>query len=242
MPRPRLAIVAIVFTWIPVGLFLVSLSSIWPQRVLGVLTWALLIALLRGESRSVRIQVAAVVAAATCLEYTASPVLHLYTYRLHNVPMFVPPGHGLVYLAALHIAAQAHLRQTAARWLPRAVLVVGGMWAFWGVFLSSRPDTGGAMLYLVLVGFLLRGRSPLVYSGAFIVTTVLELIGTSLGNWAWAQYDFLHITTLGNPPSGIAGGYCVLDMIGMFVAMKLAARRASLPEPVPSAAPAPVAV
>jgi len=242
MPRPRLAIIAIVFTWIPVGLFLDSISSIWPQRALGVLTWALLIALLRGESRSVRIQVVAVVAAATCLEYTASPLLHLYTYRLHNVPTFVPPGHGLVYLAALHIAAQANTRASVARVLPRMVLVAGGLWAFWGVFLSSRPDTGGALLYLVLVGFLLRGRSPLVYSGAFIVTTALELIGTSLGNWAWAPYDFLHITTLGNPPSGIAGGYCVLDMIGMAVAMRLAARSASLPEPVPSVAPAPVAV
>jgi hypothetical protein len=242
MPRPRAAIIAIVFTWIPVGLYLDSLSSIWPQRALGVLTWALLIALLRGESRSVRIQVGAVVAAATCLEYTASPLLHLYTYRLHNVPMFVPPGHGLVYLAALHIAAQASRRPSLTRLVPRVVLVAGGLWAFWGVFLSSRPDTGGALLYLVLVGFLLRGRSPLVYSGAFLVTTVLELIGTSLGNWAWAQYDFLHITTLGNPPSGIAGGYCVLDMIGMAVAMRVASRSATLPEPIPTPAPAPVAV
>jgi hypothetical protein len=156
--------------------------------------------------------------------------------------MFVPPGHGLVYLAALHIAAQANRRPSLVRLVPLLVLVAGGAWAFWGVFLSSRPDTGGALLYLVLVGFLLRGRSPLVYSGAFLVTTVLELIGTSLGNWSWAQYDFLHITTLGNPPSGIAGGYCVLDMIGMAVAVRLASRPATLPEPVPTPVPAPVAV
>ena len=42
-----------------------------------------------------RYQVGAVIVAATMLEYTASPLLGLYTYRLHNVPSFVPPGHGL---------------------------------------------------------------------------------------------------------------------------------------------------
>ena len=50
-----------------------------------------------------RIQVVGVIIVATCVEYTASPFLGYYTYRLHNVPSYVPPGHGLVYLAALSI-------------------------------------------------------------------------------------------------------------------------------------------
>ena len=78
-------------------------AGIWVQRLLGLATWVVLLALLRGEGRSVRIQVAAVMVAATMLEYTASPLLGLYTYRLQNVPSFVPPGHGLVYLAALTV-------------------------------------------------------------------------------------------------------------------------------------------
>ena len=37
-------------------------------------------------------------------------------------------------------------------------------------------------------------------------------------------HDFIGVTTLGNPPSGIAGGYCFLDMVGIFVAARLASR------------------
>ena len=93
----------VVCGWIGVVLLADAGAGIWFQRLLGLGTWIVLIALLRGENRSVRIQVAAVMVAATMLEYTASPLLGLYTYRLHNVPSFVPPGHGLVYLAALTV-------------------------------------------------------------------------------------------------------------------------------------------
>ena len=48
-----------------------------------------------------------------------------------------------------------------------------------------------------------------------MVTAYLEIVGTSVGTWAWAGHDFTGITTLGNPPSGIAGGYCFLDMVGI---------------------------
>ena len=48
-----------------------------------------------------RAQTLLVVALATVVEYTFAPTLEAYTYRLDNVPAYVPPGHGLVYLAAL---------------------------------------------------------------------------------------------------------------------------------------------
>jgi hypothetical protein len=238
MPRPsRVTVIcAVSVFWIAAVLLSDEGAGIWQQRLLGLCTWTLLIALLRGESRSVRYQVGAVIVAATMLEYTASPLLGLYTYRLHNVPSFVPPGHGLVYLAALTIA-RALTGTRAGVWFPRAVLLVGGAWALWGVTLAGRPDTGGALLFLFLAGFILRGRAPLVYAGAFVVTAYLELVGTHVGTWAWAQHDFVGVTTLGNPPSGIAGGYCFLDMVGIYVAARLAQVHA--PEVVLEAVPEP---
>jgi hypothetical protein len=206
--------------WIAAVLFLDGGAGIWFQRALGVFTWLLLVALLRGESRSVRIQVGAVIVAATMLEYTASPLLGLYTYRLENVPSFVPPGHGLVYLAALTISSGL-AGTRAGQLLPRIVLLVAGAWALWGVTLADRPDVGGAILYLFLAAFILRGRAPLVYAGAFIVTGYLEIVGTGIGNWAWAHHDFTGLVSMGNPPSGIAGGYCFLDMVGIYVASRL---------------------
>src|SRR5580693_3555702 len=105
------------------------------QRLLGVGTWLLLIALLRGERVHTRAQVGVVVAFATLIEYTFSYVLHVYIYRLHNVPWFVPPGHGLVYLGALAIGRSEFVRMHARR-LIVATIAVAGTYAAWGLVLS----------------------------------------------------------------------------------------------------------
>src|SRR6185436_8358631 len=95
--RRELTIAGVVVTWIAGGVWLDSYASIWPQRALGIV----LLLSLRGERRDVRAQVAIVILVATAVEYTASGWLGVYTYRLHNIPWFVPPGHGLLYLTAL---------------------------------------------------------------------------------------------------------------------------------------------
>ena len=117
--------------------------GIWRQRLVGLLTWTLLIAILRRQPRSVRVQVAVVIVIATCVEYTASPLLGLYTYRLHNVPSYVPPGHGLVYLAALNIGRSALAARLRLPLLGFA-LVVCGAWAVWGAAFAPRQDMLGA--------------------------------------------------------------------------------------------------
>ena len=84
----------------------------------GSATWLVLVGLLAGESPLVRMQTAVVVVFATVIEYTCSPLLEVYLYRFHNVPAYVPPGHGLVYLAALAIGRTAWSVSTPglARW------------------------------------------------------------------------------------------------------------------------------
>jgi hypothetical protein len=219
--RTELTIVAIVLVWIAFGAGLDSQAGIWRQRLVGVLTWTLLIAILRRQPRSVRLQVAVVIVFATCVEYTASPLLGLYTYRLHNVPSYVPPGHGLVYLAALNIgrsAVASRLRMP----LVGFALVVCGAWAVWGALLAPRQDLLGAVMYLFLVRFILVGRQPLVYAGAFLVCSYLELVGTGVGAWRWALHDPTGVLSIGNPPSGIPGGYCFLDALGMALAPRIA--------------------
>ena len=63
------------------------------------------------------------------------------------------------------------------------------------------------------------------------------LLGTNVGTWAWAHHSPMGLVSLGNPPSGIAGGYCFLDMVGIYVAARLA--RVHAPEVVLEAAPEP---
>ena len=52
-----------------------------------------------------RAQALGVVVFATVGEVTGSLVWGVYRYRLHNLPLFIPPAHGLVYLSGLALAA-----------------------------------------------------------------------------------------------------------------------------------------
>ena len=208
--RRELTIAAVIVAWIGAGAVLESHATIWPQRALGVITWGVLLLILRGERRDVRAQVAIVILVATAMEYTASGLVGLYTYRLHNVPLFVPPGHGLLYLTALALG-RSQLFAVLRRPVIVTTLAVGGAWAIWGLALSPRSDVFGAIFFVCLVGFLLAGRAPLVYAGAFLVCSYLELMGTSVGTWAWATHDPTGLVSIGNPPSGIPGAYCFFD-------------------------------
>jgi len=204
--------------WIPGVLLADRGASLAGQWLLGLGTWVLLVALLRGETPLVRAQTAVVVAFATAVEYTFSPLLHVYVYRLHNVPAFVPPGHGLVYLAALALGRSALLRRNARPAVALTVFV-GGLYALWGLSpLAPRPDVLGAFWFLCLLGFLRFGASRLLYVGAFVVVTYLELLGTHLGTWAWQAHDPTGIVSMGNPPSGAAGGYGWFDLAAVTLA------------------------
>jgi hypothetical protein len=74
------------------------------QLVLGAVTWAVLIVAAWTLPAERRWQVGIVVCAATVAELTGSILWGVYTYRLHNLPTFVPPAHGLVFIAGLSLS------------------------------------------------------------------------------------------------------------------------------------------
>jgi hypothetical protein len=232
LPRPPLPAWAglAMMGWLTVVLWLDRAGGgggLWQQRALGLLTWGVLLVALTRVSPVVRAQTAVVVVFATAVEYVFSPTLEVYSYRFHNVPAFVPPGHGLVYLSAFalgHAAiVQRHRRAAVA-----LVLLTGAAWALYGVLLSDRPDALGAFWYLCLVMFMLFGPSQPVYLGAFVAVSWLELVGTHLGTWEWGTRDPTGWVSIGNPPSGAAGGYGWFDLAGLLVAPYLLALTARL--------------
>lgn len=208
--------------WLTVVLLLDADGSPSLQRALGVATWLVLLVGLRLASPVVRAQTLVVVAFATLVEYTFSPGLEVYLYRFHNVPAYVPPGHGLVYLSAFALGHAPFVRRRLrlATWVVLAGL---GGWAFWGLVLADRQDALGAFWFACLAGFLRWGPSPEVYVGAGVVVTWLELVGTRLGTWAWQREDPVGWFTIGNPPSGAAGGYGWFDLAGLLLAPALLA-------------------
>ena len=178
------------------------------QLLLGGLTWIALAAALTQVSPEWRIQVVFVVAIATAGEALASLVLGLYTYRLDNLPLFVPPGHGLVFIAGLSLATMCAKR----RGVLVALAVAGvGLWGVVGVTMLAHPDVAGVFGAIALALVLLWTRRA-AYAGMFVVVAALELYGTAVGAWTWAAAVPHTAVPMANPPSGVASGYVLLDI------------------------------
>lgn len=208
-------IATLTFVCVAISLNLDASGSIEQQNNMGLIAWTFLFGLLLGENKEVRMQVIVAVAFATLGEHFASIYMGGYTYRFGNVPAYVPPGHGMVYLTAVALA-RSGLFLLHARKIAALVIVTCGAWSLWGI--SGYPDQGdqvGALLFCVFLIYLFKGRSPMVYLAAFFITTWLELIGTAAGTWKWATIEPVFQLTQGNPPSGVAAWYCLVDAVAI---------------------------
>jgi hypothetical protein len=183
------------------------------QLLLGGVTWLVLLAALRPLPALARAQALAVVVFATAGEVTGSLLWGVYRYRLHNLPLFIPPAHGLVYLSGLALAAVVPTRRLVA------AAAVGSLgWGVAGLTVLPRLDVAGAFGVPLLCFFLWRSRNRAAYAGVFLVVAALELYGTSIGTWRWAhELPGLGIPD-GNPPSGVASGYVWFDVMAMLIA------------------------
>jgi|SRR5436305_1517794 len=118
MPRlrssPALFTLAVILVFVVLGLAdrHVDLTG---QLGLGFATWLVLLAALRPLPLERRVQTLLVVGVATWMEVVGSILWGVYTYRLHNLPLFVPPGHGLVYLAGISLS-ETRLVRGKRRW------------------------------------------------------------------------------------------------------------------------------
>jgi hypothetical protein len=202
------------------ALLAVDRHASYPEQLaLGVLTIVVLVAVLTRISPERRAQALGVVAFATIGEVTGSLIWGVYSYRLHNLPLFVPPAHGLVYLTGLALAT-ALARH--ARTLVWTAALAAATWGILGLTVLPRLDVAGALLVPMLLLFLWRGRNRDIYAGVFLVVAALELYGTAIGTWRWAEeLPGLGIPQ-GNPPSGVASGYVWFDVMAMLVAPYLA--------------------
>ena len=93
--RPALFTLGVILFFVALGLTDRGVG-LHGQLILGGVTWAVLLAALRPLSTERRLQTLLVVVVATGMEVVGSILWGVYTYRLHNLPLFVPPGHGLV--------------------------------------------------------------------------------------------------------------------------------------------------
>ena len=206
---------AYLLTYTPLLLLADSkISALWQQWALGVLTFLVLYLCGLKAPKEQRLQIWLCVGVATGFEIFGSLIWGVYRYRLHNVPLFVPPGHGLVYLFGLLAMTTPVVKEHGKR-VAHVILALAGAWAVAGVtvlpIVTGRFDLQGLMCLPVFAWFVLRSPRWALFAAIFIATGELEIFGTSFGNWYWMPVaPWTHIPS-GNPPSVIAGGYCVID-------------------------------
>src|SRR5438309_2158958 len=200
-------------TYTPIVLFADSrVTSVWEQAGLGAVTALVLLACTRTLGPHERWQVWLCVVVATGFEVFGSLIWGVYRYRLHNIPLYVPPGHGLVYFFGITAAATPVFQ----RYGRRAALVVLALCAAWAVggltvlpVWTHRLDVQGALCLPVFAWFLLRSPRYALFAAIFIATTDLEIVGTLARDWYWLPVAPIDRLPSGNPPSAIAGGYCI---------------------------------
>jgi hypothetical protein len=219
MHRRAVVTLSTIAIWIVGGLWIDSQVGWTGQVALGILTACFLAGLLAIHSPAVRLQTLGVVMFATLGEVVGSLIWGLYDYRLENLPAYVPPGHGLIYLAGFSLATLCKSRPNR---LLGAASLGAAAWGIAGLTVLPAADVAGAIGCTFLVLVLLTTRRP-VYAGVFLVVAVLELYGTALGTWTWASSVPGLGLSQGNPPSGVASGYVVFDVLALALAARLTA-------------------
>ncbi len=186
------------------GLAADRFGGAWGQPLVSLWVWGLL-GMLLYRSAGLRPQLLACLAIATAGEVVLSLVWGLYDYRLGNLPLFVPPGHVLLYWLGLYLAERLPGRLVAlTSWLALVAVSV--------LALAGQDWLGPPLLVLFLV-CVWKGPSPRLYVTMFLLSLVMELWGTWLGNWSWRS----SVPGLGwpvsNPPLAAGAFYCVLDLL-----------------------------
>jgi hypothetical protein len=181
------------------------------QAVVSAAAWLVCLALWARSDRAKRPALAACLVIATAGEVFLSLVWGLYQYRLGNIPLFVPPGHVLLFYLGTQLARR--LPERGEWWIAALALPVVAVFAWAG------RDTLGPLLYALFLACLWISPSRRLYATMFVLSLAMELYGTWIGNWAWsASVPWLGLTTL-NPPVAAGAFYCVLDLLVVAAAM-----------------------
>ena len=233
--RGSLAFVGAFTAYWLVALPLDSASTAGQQLLLSASAWLFLAVALALQTPAVRVQVITLVCVATVLEVIGSIIWGAYRYRLGNLPLFVPAGHGLFYLAALRAASLPLLRRHARR-VVITVTLAATAYMIWGLIHPPLPDLLGFVTWAVFIRFIVRGRYPLLYAVSFVLTLALELYGTGWGIWRWAPVLPGLMLPAGNPPTGIGAGYAAMDGLTRRIVERI--RRARSAEPAAAEAAA----
>ena len=187
---------------IGLGLFVSAEYSEWPVNIWCI---GLFISLFIRAERKERIEMITVLAFATPMELFFSEVWLIYEYQRGMMPLFVPVGHWFLFDAGRRISAYLPVRKAMMSLTPFIPLVIYGVW--------SGGDTSGIFLLVLVLGFTKWGPQPALYATMAWAALLMELWGTYLANWVWANEVPWTGLTAWNPPLLVGAFYCLGDLL-----------------------------
>lgn len=143
--------------------------------------------------------------------------LGMYEYRLENIPLYVPPGHAVVYVSVYYIIRDPWVLKNQVV-LEKVLLALAILYSTFWLFVDN--DLFG---FICMIGFLLllqyrkkyfhNAKTRLFALIMFMMVAYLEQFGTLYGCWYWPEvaFDSWQWLPSGNPPSAIALFYLAFD-------------------------------
>lgn len=183
-------------------------QSQWINNVLVILVFSYLFT--KGTSR-IKEQLIYAVLIGIIGEYIFSIGLEMYTYRLENIPHYIPFGHAVVFLLVYTFSRKSKVRLHRKK-IEQILSVSIFIYSF--LFLIFAKDVFGFVLTLfVFLSLRKHPKERLFYLTMYVIVVIIEIIGTSFECWKWPVLAFDYFTFLpsANPPSGICLFYFGLD-------------------------------
>ena len=183
------------------------------QILVNIIVWSLFFFLLKRSNPIERLSLLICVLYATIGGIILSLVWGLYEYRLYNLPLFVPPGHALLFTLGLLLSPKLS---------PNLVIFIPIIMAAYLIFsYLTMIDTMSIALFMVFLMCLIFGTAKKLYVTMFVLALILEVYGTTLGNWAWSETVPIVGLTTTNPPISAGVFYCLLDLLVIFTIDKM---------------------
>ncbi len=211
----------VLFLWIGAGLLIDSKyvfpyfsQSQWLANFIITLLFAFSYYLATKRVREMMVYAVLIAVAGECF---FSLLLEMYTYRLHNVPIYVFFGHALLYIAVMYFSKSVAARNHRHR---LEIVLTSFIVIYACLFLIFKNDVFGFILTGITLLILRKHpRERLFYLTMYVSIAYLEIVGTHYECWYWPPYALnLNDTFLmsANPPSGISFFYFGLDLGSLY--------------------------
>ena len=206
MNRPALYVLTI-----GIGLYIsaTGLNGIipdhWAEWPVNIWCWSVFAYIFYKTTRKERIEMLTVLAFATPMELFFSEVWLIYEYQRGLMPLFVPVGHYFLFDLGRIIANKMRENLAILCLTPFIPLVAYGVY--------SGGDTSALFLLILVLAFTKWGPQPRLYVAMAWAALAMELWGTHLTNWTWANEVPWTGLTAWNPPLLVGAFYCVGDLL-----------------------------